>query len=110
MAYPGAITLKYHTFVELLTQVAAIFYAHGFKKITFLNGHGGNSPVVAPMRTKLATEEGVSSVGYNYWNLPSAPEQLMKMGVKDGHAGDMETSLQLFLQPELVNMEAAAWV
>jgi len=97
MAYPGAITLKYYTFVELLTQVAASVYAHGFKKITFLNGHGGNSPVVASMRTKLATEEGVSSVGYNYWNLPSAPEQLMKMGVKDGHAGEMETSLQPYL-------------
>ena len=110
MAYPGAITLKYHTFVELLTQVAASVHAHGFNKIIFLNGHGGNSPAVASMRTKVAAEEGVSSVGYNYWNLPSVSEQLMKMGVKDGHAGDMETSLQLFLQPELVDMEAAAWV
>ena len=62
------------------------------------------------MRTKLATEEGVSSVGYNYWDLPSVSEQLMKMRVKDGHAGDMETTLQLFLQPELVDIEAAAWV
>jgi len=27
-----------------------------------------------------------------------------------GHAGEMETSLQLYLQPELVDMEAATWV
>ncbi|GAI55608.1 unnamed protein product, partial [marine sediment metagenome] len=33
MIFPGAITLKHHTFVEVLTQVAASVHAHGFKKI-----------------------------------------------------------------------------
>lgn len=43
MAYLGSITLKYHTFVEVLTQVVASVHAHGFKKILILNGHGGNA-------------------------------------------------------------------
>ena len=115
MAYPGTITLKYHTLVELLTQVAASVHAHGFKKILFLNGHGGNSPIVAAMRTKLTAEEGVSAIGYNYWEIPSVPEQIMKIVSQSdkgfaGHSGEMETSLQLYLQPELVDMEAATWV
>ncbi len=79
MSHPGSITLKYHTFVELLTQVAVSVHAHGFKKILFLNGHAGNSPVIAAMRTKLAAEEGFSSLGYNYWDLPSVAEEIKKV-------------------------------
>ena len=100
MSHPGSITLKYHTFVELLTQVAVSVHAHGFKKILFLNGHAGNSPVIAAMRTKLAAEEGFSSLGYNYWDLPSVAEEIRKVSVSDkgfiGHSGEIETSLQLY--------------
>jgi len=114
MPHPGSITLKYHTFVELLTQVAVSVHAHGFKKILFLNGHAGNSPVIAAMRTKLAAEEGFSSLGYNYWDLPSVAEEIKKVSVSDkgfiGHSGEIETSLQLYLQPELVHMDVATWV
>ena len=114
MPYPGTITLKYHTFVELLTQVASSVHAHGFKKILFLNGHGGNSAVIAAMRDKLAAEEGMSAVSYNYWDLPSVPEVMKTVSESDkgfiGHAAETETSLQLFLQPELVDMSAAVWV
>jgi creatinine amidohydrolase len=113
MAHPGSITLKYHTFVDLLAQVAVSVHAHGFKKILFLNGHGGNSAVVAAMRTKLAFEDGVSAIGCTYWEIPPAPEQMKNICPLDkgfvGHAGEVETSLQLYLQPELVDMSAAAW-
>jgi len=114
MPHPGTITLKYHTFVEVLTQVAASVHAHGFQKILFLNGHGGNSAVVAAMRTKLAAEEGISVVGYTYWDLPSVPEEWKRISQSDkgfvGHAAEIETSMQLYLQPELVDMGAAVWV
>ena len=114
MPHPGTVTLKYHTFVELLTQVAASIHAHGFQKILFLNGHGGNSAVVAAMRTKLAAEEGISVVGYTYWELPSVSEEWKRISQSDkgfvGHAAEIETSMQLYLQPELVDMGAAVWV
>ncbi|HEX76836.1 MAG TPA: creatininase family protein [Dehalococcoidia bacterium] len=114
MDYPGTITLKYHTLVELLTQVAASIHAHGFKKILFLNGHGGNAAVVAAMQLKLADEEGVPSLGYTYWDMPAVPEQMKAISQSDkgsiGHSGEMETPLQLYLQPELVDMAAATWV
>ena len=114
MDHPGTITLKYHTFVELLTQIATSIHAHGFKKILFLNGHGGNSPIIAAMRAKLAAEEGISSVGYDYWNISPTGEEMEAVTETDkgfiGHAGEMETSLQLYLQPELVDMDCAVWV
>jgi creatinine amidohydrolase len=113
MQYPGTITLKYHTFVELLSQIATCVHAHGFKKILFLNGHGGNSPIITALRTKLAAEEGISVIGYNYWNISPTDEVLKAVSEADkgsiGHSGEAETSIQLYLQPELVDMDAADW-
>ncbi len=114
MTYPGTITLKYHTFVELLTEVAVSVYAQGFRKILFLNGHGGNASVIDTMLgMKLATEEGVSSsIGYTWWNIPQASEEIQKVSPGKGridHSGERETSIQLYLQPELVDKSAAIW-
>ncbi len=113
MAYPGSVTLKHHTFVDLLTQVAASVHAHGFKKILLLNGHGENSPVVAGMRTKLEYEDGFSVVGQDYWTIPGMPEAMRTLCPTDrgfiGHAGEFETSVQMHLQPELVEADKAEW-
>jgi creatinine amidohydrolase len=113
MQHPGTITLKYHTFVELLSEIATCVHGHGFKKILLLNGHGGNSPVIAALCTKLAAEEGISVIGYTYWNISPTDEVLEAVCEADkgsiGHSGEAETSLQLYLQPELVDMNAADW-
>jgi len=114
MAHPGTITLKYHTYMEVLTQIAVSLHAHGFRKIFFLNGHYGNSPFIAALRTKLMEEAEIPLVGYNYWDLPRVAETLKKVCPVDkgflGHAGEVETSLGRFLQPETVDLGAAAWV
>ena len=113
MAYPGSVTLKYHTCVDVLTQVASSVHSHGFRKILILNGHGGNSSIVAGMRTKLGMEDGVSVVGYDYWNVPGMPEAMRSLCLVDrgfvGHSGEFETSVQLHLQPELVAAREAVW-
>ena len=114
MAYPGSVTLKYHTFVDVLTQVASSVHSHGFRKILLLNGHGGNSSIVAGMRTKLGMEDGVSVVGYDYWNVPGMPEAMRSLCTVDrgfvGHSGEFETSVQLHLQPEHIAAREAVWV
>lgn len=110
----GSITLSYHTFAEVLTDIAASVYAHGFRRILFLNGHGGNMPLVESIRLKLVEEKNIPSVhGFTYWLLPGVPEAMRAMSETDkgsiGHSGEFETSLQLFLQPELVDTAAAEW-
>ncbi len=114
MTYQGAITLKYHTLVELLTEVAVAVAAHGFKKILFLNGHGANEPIIDSLRWKLACEEHVPSLGYTWWHIPQVGDEMKIVSQSDkgaiGHAGEIETSIQLYLQPELVDKDAAVWV
>jgi creatinine amidohydrolase len=73
MTRHGAISLKYHTLVEVLTQVAESVYAHGFKKLLLLNGHGGNISAVGAMRMMLAYEYNFPpSVSIEWWRFPSA--------------------------------------
>ena len=110
MKYPGTISFKLHTYIDVLTDVATSIAAHGFKKIVFLNGHGGNSGVIDSMRLKLMENNGPSCIGYAYFDL--VDEELKAISEVDfsiGHAAEMETSLQLYLQPELVDKGAATW-
>ena len=110
----GTISLSYHTFANLLTDIAASVHAHGFRRIMFLNGHGGNSAIVASIRLKLVEEESIPSIhGFTYWDLPNVPEAMRDISETDkgfiGHAAEFETSLQLLLQPDLVDREASEW-
>lgn len=107
----GTISFKFHTYIDVLTDVATSIAAHGFKKIVFLNGHGGNTGVIGSIRRKLMDEDNVPScVGYTYYRF--VDEELNAISEVDfslGHAGEMETSLQLYLQPELVDKGAVTW-
>jgi creatinine amidohydrolase/Fe(II)-dependent formamide hydrolase-like protein len=62
---------------------------------------------------KLAAEEGIpSSIGYTWWNIPQASKAIQEVTPGRGridHSGERETSIQLYLQPELVDKSAAVW-
>ena len=114
MAYPGTITLKWQTLVDVLTQIASSVHAHGFRKLLILNGHGGNTSIVSGMRGKLSAEDHISSVLVcTWWDIPSVVEVMKSISDSDkgclAHAAEMETSIQLYLQPELVDKDAAKW-
>jgi creatinine amidohydrolase len=43
MDFPGTITLSSDTLEQVVYEVAFSLVKHGFKKIVFENGHGGNT-------------------------------------------------------------------
>ncbi|MBI3976792.1 MAG: creatininase family protein [Chloroflexi bacterium] len=104
MGFPGTISLRPETLDALIVDVCTSIHAHGFAKIVLLNGHGGN--FLQPVVTRL-TAEGVPTAVVTYWDLMR--EEMAAISQTDGgsigHSGEMETSLQLFLQPHLVATE-----
>jgi creatinine amidohydrolase len=105
MMRPGAISFKYNTYVQVLTEIAECVYSHGFTKLMFLNGHGGNLAAASSMRIKLAFESKCPpSLLITWFRLPS-----LEMLPNDGHSGPTETAVQLYLQPELVDKENLKW-
>lgn len=109
MGEVGTITLRLETFIETLCDVARSIWANGFHRIVLLNGHGGNQAPTWVASVKLA-EEDVWALALTYWTM--APDELKEWGEEDdqgsiGHGGEWETSLQLYLRGELVDMDRA---
>ena len=42
MDFPGTVSAEPRTYLDLLGGLVENFLAHGFRRIVFLNGHGGN--------------------------------------------------------------------
>lgn len=108
MGHIGTITLRFETYVAVVTDVCRSIHANGFERIILLNGHGGNRSINQALSIKLA-EDDVFILPITYWDM--IPEVLVNESERDhgsiGHAGEWETSLQLYLRPELVDMSRA---
>ena len=104
MGHPGTITLALETFIALICDICRSLKANGFERIVLVNGHGGN---VAPQRAASVklSEEDVWALPLVYWQM--ADEELNAWSETDegsiGHGGEWETSLQLYLRPQLID-------
>lgn len=106
MGEVGTITLGLETFIAVLCDVSRSIWANGFHRIILLNGHGGNEQPNWAASVKVA-EEDVWPLAITYWNM--AKQELLDWSESDagsiGHAGEWETSLQMYLRPELVDSD-----
>jgi len=108
MDFPGTITLRPRVFIDLLRDICACMHAHGFRRMILLNGHGGNRASLQVLGQELYAEMGFSINVIVYWDLvPELVKSLKKSKSKGmGHSGELETSLMLYLAPELVDLTA----
>jgi creatinine amidohydrolase len=91
-------------FIELCVQVAAWVDRSGFRRLLYVNAHGGN---VGPLR--VAVDEvrflGTPVVGLvNWFELTPEIGALVTSDGADVHANRAETALMLHLRPELVDL------
>ncbi len=102
----GTITLRFETYVEVVCDVCKSIHRNGFERIILLNGHGGNRSINQAIAIKFA-EVDIFVLPITYWDMVT--ELLKRESISDGgsigHAGEWETSLQLYLRPELVTVE-----
>lgn len=107
MDFAGTITLSASTFMAVLTDVAKSLHHHGFRRILFLNGHGGNTNLVRSTVQSLRFEHGVSTAGANYWDLAAEQINAWRQSPLGGvsHACEFETSLAFALRQDLVSTE-----
>ncbi len=111
MDFPGTINTHYETLIRQVLDVTKSLAYHGFKKIVLLNGHGSNMPILdlAARRTNLETDAECVLIGW--WQLltvdkdflPSWRESKFPGGCS--HAGELETSMYLYLAEEDVRKD-----
>jgi len=112
--FAGTLTLKAETVLRVWTELAESVAATGVRKLLIFNAHGGQANLMDVVARDLRARLDMMVFSVNWYALPltgpqgedisgmfSAEEQ--RFGV---HAGDLETSLMLAIDPGQVKMEA----
>jgi creatinine amidohydrolase len=110
MGFAGTITASTHTMLQILRDIASSVRLHGFRKLLFLNSHGGNRALLGCSIQELGQEfPELTIVGATYWDV--AKGELEKLRETDfggmGHACELETSIILAVNGDLVDISKA---
>ena len=114
-AFAGTLTLKAETVIRLWTDIGESVAASGVKKLVLLNAHGGQVGVMDIVARDLRARLGLLVYSVNWFGLPLVGPQGQdvnalfdahehRFGI---HAGDIETSMMLALDPARVDMARA---
>jgi creatinine amidohydrolase len=110
LIYPGALSLSTDTLLRVLHDLGESLVRSGFRRIVFLNGHGGNDEVVRLAARELALRHDVVASAGAYWTIAwealERDGRAFSLGRVPGHAGGFETSLMLAVAPALVRRDA----
>jgi len=106
LEYPGSVSLKRDTFKEVLKDICISMSGYGVKKFYILNTG------VSTIRGLIPAAEELSELGINmrYTNILEAGRAVKEeVSEQEGgtHADEMETSMMLYIKPEIVNMNKA---
>jgi creatinine amidohydrolase len=108
--FPGTITLTSQTLITLLMEVGESIYRAGFRKLVFMNSHGGQPQILELVARDLHIKYNDFCIFPLFtWRVPNIAKELLtpkelELGI---HAGDAETSLMLAILPEQVKMTDA---
>jgi creatinine amidohydrolase/Fe(II)-dependent formamide hydrolase-like protein len=114
LTFPGTMSIESPTLRELLMSYATTLLSHGFRRIVIIPSHGGNfqvvGEVVAELNKQFPDKQAVTFADLKRL-IDSSHKLSSEYGVSPGasgaHAGEFETSILLFLRPDLVEMDRA---
>ena len=110
MGFPGTMTLRPSTMIAAMTDWANSLRRHGFERLYWLNGHGGNSGTISAAVTAIyheATFAGAPALrclNRNWWELPGVAELIRNLfpAGEGSHATPSEISITQYAFPEAV--------
>lgn len=72
-SYPGSMTLRLSTYIEIMRDLLDTIAHQGFKRIAVINGHGGNAPVAGLIREWICQPHNseVQVLFHSWYNGPS---------------------------------------
>jgi creatinine amidohydrolase len=103
--FPGTLSLKPETMEQVLFETAEMLMRYGFRRFMFFNYHGGNNVIQQKVMHRINhTTEGIA-VAIGAGSPIQRGSYQGEDEVGDEHAGIGETSLMLYLKPDLVKMD-----
>ncbi len=98
----GTVWLKPWTLSAVVEDVVCSLREMGIKKVVMLNGHGGNFVLESTIRELNLAYEDIQVIMPENWFLIPGPEEAPHTTTPEVHAGQGETSSQLYLNPQHV--------
>lgn len=97
--YPGTVSISFETVKRLVSDIIESLREQGFERFVILTGHGGGAHVVALEEVaRTFVRLGVEVCLANPYDLDFSDV----VSKQDAHAGEVETSLLLYLDPRFV--------
>jgi creatinine amidohydrolase len=104
--FPGTVSAPPRVYLDTLIGLAENFIQHGFRRLVFLNGHGGNDTpgrqAIFELRQRHRERDDLLFLFATYWSLGASPQEGAFAQREMGHACEWETSMMLRLAPHLV--------
>jgi len=107
--WPGTMQVPMDAVRDYVYEVCASLADMGVEKLAIFNSHGHHVALFELVARRLADEKGIGAVVLMPLSLASEKVNSICRGGPGSscHAGELETSLMLHLEPELVDMSAA---
>lgn len=86
LAYPGTISLRVETLINVVEDIVRSLYGQGFKRILILNGHGGNRPAENHLFELTNELKDLKMAWYSWWLSPAIIDYSQSQGLKMDHA------------------------
>lgn len=115
LPFGGTVSADFDTLSDVLAQIADSALGNAFDTLLFLNGHGGNRPLISAATQRVGAEQPDTEIlGLTYFELGEYFLDDVRESDPGGmaHGGELETSLMLHLHRELVDeerMQATEW-
>lgn len=111
LGFAGTLSLKASTVMALWTEIGDAVAGSGLRKLVLFNAHGGQAGLMDAVGRDLRQRHGMQVWSVNWYDLP---DDANTEGLFDAHekrfgihAGAVETSMMLALNPAGVDMGAA---
>ncbi len=106
--FEGTVSIKARTYINVLIDIGESLHKGGWRRVLFVNGHGWNNDIMRVATHVLNERDEFTAACCSYWALGieeviSCRESQIPGGM--AHAGEFETSLMMYLQPEGVRVE-----
>jgi creatinine amidohydrolase len=111
LGFPGSISLRPSTMIAAIRDWTVSLAAHGFDRIYFLNGHGGNVATIEAAFSEIYSEasymgrrRGFSLKLKNWWDLEGVTKLCVKL-FPEGHgthATPSEIAVTQFAYPDAI--------
>lgn len=104
--FSGTLSFSSSLFSNIVREIVSNLANKGYKKFLFFNGHGGNSDILKALLYELKADHHIETYAVNWYRLIKTENYFDEKTINyDIHGGAVETSVMMYIKPDLVKKD-----